>query len=169
MVVGIAEFAITYPGGISRVPLVWYAYPQDYEVAARKFSRTESILAYFSDLIGPYPYEKLAQVQSIIQTGAMENSSAIFYGEPSFMGTPVPEEPVAHEIAHQWFGDSVTESDWDDLWLSEGFATYLEAQFYGSLKGPETLNQRMALYAKRIMDYKPAVSEPVVDPAKPIQ
>src|SRR4029077_16033945 len=51
------------------------------------------------------------------------HASAIFYGEASVTNRPATNL-VAHEIAHQWFGDSVTERDWDDVWLSEGFATY---------------------------------------------
>ncbi len=53
----------------------------------------------------------------------MEHASAIFYGQRS-VGMQPATGLVAHEIAHQWFGNSVTESDWDDVWLSEGFATY---------------------------------------------
>lgn len=55
--------------------------------------------------------------------GGTEHASAIFYGEASVSNRPATNL-VAHEIAHQWFGDSVTENDWDDVWLSEGFATY---------------------------------------------
>jgi aminopeptidase N len=53
----------------------------------------------------------------------MEHASAIFYGQTSITDRPATGL-VAHEIAHQWFGNAVTESDWDDAWLSEGFATY---------------------------------------------
>src|SRR6185503_10652625 len=55
--------------------------------------------------------------------GGTEHASAIFYGQASVANRPATNL-VAHEIAHQWFGDSVTERDWDDVWLSEGFATY---------------------------------------------
>jgi aminopeptidase N len=57
--------------------------------------------------------------------GGMEVASAIFYGERAITGKPA-FSLVAHETAHQWFGDSVTEKDWDDVWLSEGFATYFQ-------------------------------------------
>jgi len=56
-------------------------------------------------------------------SGGTEHASAIFYGQASVANRPATGL-VAHEIAHQWFGDSVTEKDWDDVWLSEGFATY---------------------------------------------
>src|SRR5262249_1555925 len=78
---------------------------------------------FYSDHIGPYPYEKLANVEAAGLRGATEHASAIFYSEQFLTGRPAPGV-VAHEIAHQWFGDSVTEKDWDDVWLSEGFATY---------------------------------------------
>jgi aminopeptidase N len=164
MAIGVAEFSIARQKETAGVPLAWYAYPQDSNTAARKFSRTALILSYFDKLIGPYPYEKLAQVESTIQMGGMENSSAIFYSESSFLGVPVSEEPVAHEIAHQWFGNSVTEADWDHLWLSEGFATYFDALFYEHVSGAGELKQRMARYARNITKYQPALFAPVVDP-----
>ena len=55
--------------------------------------------------------------------GGMELATAIFYGEKTLSDKPATNI-VYHEIAHQWFGDAVTEKDWDDVWLSEGFATY---------------------------------------------
>ncbi len=166
MAFGLAEFSVAPQKETAGVPLAWYAYPQDAEAASRKFSRTALMVSYFRRMIGPYPYEKLAQVESTIGMGGMENSSAIFYSEFSFRGDPVSEEPVAHEIAHQWFGDSVTESDWDHLWLSEGFATYFEDLFYEHLKGPGELKRRMERHAKIIAQYAPALFAPVVDPGE---
>jgi aminopeptidase N len=89
-------------------------------------------MEFFSSHIGPFPYEKLADVQVTQMGGGMEHASAIFYGERSVTNRPA-FSLVAHEISHQWFGDSVTERDWDDAWLSEGFATYFAAlatEFY---------------------------------------
>jgi aminopeptidase N len=82
-------------------------------------------MAFFSEHIGPYPYEKLADVEAAGMGGGMEHASEIFFGERSVSGRPALSL-VAHETAHQWFGDSVTERDWDDVWLSEGFATYFQ-------------------------------------------
>jgi aminopeptidase N len=65
----------------------------------------------------------VAGIQAVGFDGGMELASAIFYGQYSLSGRGTPAL-VAHEMAHQWFGDSVTESDWDDIWLSEGFATF---------------------------------------------
>jgi aminopeptidase N len=79
-------------------------------------------MEFFSDRIGPYSYEKLANVSAAFGGGGTEHASVIFYGENILDRNATGI--VAHEIAHQWFGNSVTESDWDDAWLSEGFATY---------------------------------------------
>jgi aminopeptidase N len=93
---------------------------------------TRKAIEFFASHIGPYPYEKLADVETSQMGGGMEHASAIFYGERSVTNRPA-FGLVAHEISHQWFGDSVTEKDWDDAWLSEGFATYFAAlatEFY---------------------------------------
>jgi aminopeptidase N len=83
-------------------------------------------MAFFVAHIGPYSYEKLANIQATGFTGGTEYASAIFYGEKTVASG---RAPVVHEIAHQWFGDAVTERDWDDVWLSEGFATYFALLF----------------------------------------
>jgi aminopeptidase N len=164
MVIGGAEFAIERPKDSTATPIAYYAYPQDMKAASEKFSRTGAALQFFANLIGPFPYEKLAQVESTTRYGGRGNASVIFYTEPSFQTHPISEEPVAHEIAHQWFGDSVTEADWDELWLSEGFATYFEALFYESGHGSGTLKAFMEKAAKIIQEYPAARSRPIIDP-----
>ena len=80
--------------------------------------------------------------------GGMEHASAIFYGERSVTNRPA-FGLVAHEISHQWFGDSVTEKDWDDAWLSEGFATYFAALDHRVLRRPRCLRGRDEALAHR--------------------
>jgi len=162
MAAGIAEFSIANQPDLEGIRLSWYSYPQDSQAATQMFSPTAQVLSYFSSLIGPYPYLKLAQVQSLTRMKAMENASAIFYNESTFQEDT--ESVVPHEIAHQWFGNSVTPADWDHLWLSEGFATYFSALFNEHLYGPESLKQTMAQYAETIRGYPFAQSAPVVDP-----
>lgn len=164
MVFGAAEFSIQTQEKAAGVPLLYYAYPQDSEIAARKFARSSLVLTYFSELIGPYPYEKLAQVESATQAGGMENSSAIFYAESGFRNMSAGEGPIPHEIAHQWFGDSITEADWDHLWLSEGFATYFEALFYERMEGRESLRRIMAQAAEAVKKYHKSHPAPLIDP-----
>lgn len=164
MVIGVAEFSIVHAESVVDIPLTFYSYPQDAAAAAHKFARSKLVVQYFNDLIGPYPFEKLAQVQSTTSIGGMENSSVIFYAEPAFQRPEIRESPVPHEIAHQWFGDSVTESDWDHLWLSEGFATYFSALFYEHLKGKESMKRAMASAAEAVRQYHQKRPVALIDP-----
>ncbi len=164
MVFGAAEFSIRFQGRAAGVPLSFYSYPQDSAIAANRFARSSLALTYLSELIGPYPYEKLAQVESTTLAGGMENASAIFYAEELFRRLTGGDGPVPHEIAHQWFGDSITEADWDHLWLSEGFATYFDALFHERLEGPESLKRTMAQAAEAVKKYHQIHPAPLIDP-----
>ncbi len=122
--VGVAQFASRTFGTLRGIPLETWVYHQDAAAAGSTFDdNTRRAMEFYWDHVGPYPYEKLANVIAAGVNGGMEHATAIFYGESTIRGPRAPGL-VAHEIAHQWFGDSVTERDWDDVWLSEGFATY---------------------------------------------
>ena len=71
---------------------------------------------------------------------------------------------MAHELAHQWWGDSVTPADWDDLWLSEGFATYFHGLFLEGLAGPSALREHMARAASTVKEADAKGPKAVVDP-----
>lgn len=119
---GVAPFAVGQFGEYHGIPLSAWVYPQEANVSLPAFaSYTQPILEFYSDHIGPFSYEKLAQVEANGVGGGMELASDIFYGYPE---SGPGRQLIAHEMAHQWFGDSATEGDWDDVWLSEGFATY---------------------------------------------
>jgi len=122
MSLGIAPFAVAYFGEYHGIPLSAWVFPQEKDVSITAFrSFTQPVLEFYIDHIGPYSYEKLAQVEANGVGGGMELASDIFYG----YGANGPgRQLIAHEMAHQWFGDSATENDWDHVWLSEGFATY---------------------------------------------
>lgn len=129
----IAQFASRTFGTAAGVPLQTWVNHQDRDAGIGTFEQPmRQAIEFYSDRVGPYPYEKLASVQWAGGGGGMEHASAVFYGERVVTGRPA-SSLVAHETAHQWFGDSVTEKDWDDVWLSEGFATYfalLAAEHY---------------------------------------
>jgi aminopeptidase N len=124
--IGVAQFAVRHYGTGAGVPLQTWLFHQDREAGIATFEEvTRQSITFYSEHIGPYPYEKLADVEAAGMGGGMEHASAIFFGQTSVTGRP-NLSLVSHEIAHQWFGDSVTEKDWDDVWLSEGFATYFQ-------------------------------------------
>ncbi len=164
MVFGAAEFSVRNAGTFSGIPISWYAYPPDAAVAARRFDRARLALEFLADRIGPFPYEKLAHVEATTRLGGMENAGAIFYAESSFRTGTSSEGLVPHETAHQWFGDSVTEADWDHLWLSEGFATYFEALFLAQLGGEDELKRFMSEAAEAVMSYHKDHPIPIVGP-----
>src|SRR5690349_15846788 len=123
----VARFSSHFAGEVAGVPIQTWVFPQDREAGLTLFEdESRRAMLFFTSQIGPYSYEKLANVQATGFTGGTEYASAFFYGEK---GVNAGRGPVVHEIAHQWFGDSVTERDWDDVWLSEGFATYFALLF----------------------------------------
>ena len=167
MVVGIGRLARTrLPDAACRVkcvPLTVWTYPQDSAYAVSgPFRRAGQILDYFSGLIAPFPYSSLAHVESSTRFGGMENSTAIFYDEKRYRDKNVGEPLVAHETAHQWFGDAVTEADWHHLWLSEGFATYLAALWQGHAEGDSAFRATMQRTATRVFDSKDT-QQPILD------
>lgn len=126
-VLGVARFAVQHVGDYHGVPLETWVFAQDRDAGFHDFAvPVKDVMDYYSTWIGPFSYEKLANVQSNSVSGGMEAASAILYSAGSVTGTRSVRwrNVVIHEMAHQWFGDAVTESDWNDVWLSEGFATY---------------------------------------------
>jgi aminopeptidase N len=120
-------------------------------------------LEYYSRIIGTYPYEKLANVQSKTIYGGVENAGTIFYSENSVTGQGRAEGLIAHEVAHQWFGDCVTEADWYHIWLSEGFATYMTSLYFESKEGRARLESDMRSARVRILNYNERTEKPVID------
>jgi len=77
----------------------------------RAFSSAADIAGFYASIVAPFPYEKLAHVQSTTIFGGMENATAIFYSDQSFRRGTMNTGTIAHETAHQWFGDAVTERE----------------------------------------------------------
>jgi len=131
-VLGVARFAVDHRPAWRGLPIETWVYRQDRDNGFAVFANpTVAVLDFLSDRVGPYPYERLGNVQANGVRGGMESATSIFYGDDS-VGDPRStrwRNVIIHEIAHQWFGNSVTESDWDHVWLSEGFATYFTQLF----------------------------------------
>jgi len=177
-VLGVAKFAVQYVDEFMGKQIQTWVYPQDREKGFYDFaSPTKEVLGFYSNYVGPFAFEKLANIQSPSVGGGMETASAIFYGENLINGKQDVRlrNVVIHEIAHQWFGNAVTESTWDDAWLSEGFATYFTILFqeyaYGASVYVDELkkarNRIFNFYNKdsnyKIIDNRTAEEGPVVN------
>jgi aminopeptidase N len=169
MVVGATEFSIINVSASRRMnggtQLFYYLYPKDRDRGMKDFGRALEMLEFYTNLIGPYPYEKLALVQSSTRFGGMENSSSIFFDEKAFDGSGKLEGTVAHEIAHQWFGDSVTEADWHHLWLSESFATYFGHLFFERADGRDRFLRLMLEDKADYLKEYASDPRPIYDPS----
>ena len=153
MVFGAARFAIRYHSANEPTDIQDWVYPEDRELGFRHLNTTANIVKFYEQQIGPYPYEKLANVQSRTRYGGMENAGNIFYNEDAIEKEETIEALVAHEVAHQWFGNAVTEKAWPDVWLSEGFATYLTHLYHAHTYGYDSLVARLAQDKERIFSF----------------
>jgi aminopeptidase N len=160
MVIGIADFSVKWT--IDNTISSW-VYPENEKGGFYDFDLAPSILEFFSDYIAPYPFSILANVQSTTRFGGMENAGCIFYDEKAIDGTRSSEALLAHEIAHQWFGNSATETDWPHLWLSEGFATYLTLIYQEKIKGRELFINELEQDRKQIITFSKSYPNPVID------
>ena len=153
---GVARFAVQHVGAYQGVPLETWVFAQDRDKGFYDFAvPTNDALAFYSEFVGPYSYEKLANVQSNSVSGGMESASAIFYSAGSVSGTRSLRwrNVVIHEIAHQWFGNAVTENDWNDVWLSEGFATYFTLLFIERAYGRDEFVDGLRSSRKTVVDF----------------
>ena len=163
MVIGVAQFAVARMDEQNHIPITAWVYPQNKEKAIYDYSVAGDILQFFTEYIGPYPFQKLANVQSTTIFGGMENAGAIFYDERAIDGKKTSESIVAHEIAHQWFGDMATEKNFAHLWLSEGFATYLANIYWEQKYGKTEANKQLLEEREKVIAFTHINNHPVVD------
>jgi aminopeptidase N len=125
-------------------PVLFYVPKGHKEDVARTFGRTREMLSFFSERFGiDYPWDKYAQVVvEQFSAGGMENTSATtltdraLHDERSMLDSSA-DNLLAHELAHQWWGDMVTCRDWAHIWLNEGFASYAEILWAEHDKGSD--------------------------------
>ncbi len=154
-VLGVADFAVKYVDEFKGKSIQTWAYSKNREAGFYDFDEpTKKVLEFYSAYVGPYAYEKLANIQTPSVNGGMETSSAIFYGEDLVNGKRDERirNIVIHEIAHQWFGNAVTEITWDDAWLSEGFATFFTLLFIENEYGKEEYKKGISKAKKTVFD-----------------
>lgn len=161
MVMAAAEFSVEEVGEVEGAKVSSWVFPEDKELGFKHYADALPILRTFVDSIAPFAYGKLANVQSKTRYGGMENAGCIFYFESSVDNNQIPL--LAHEIAHQWFGNMATEADWHHIWLSEGFATYFTNLYVEWSQGRDAFQERMANERRTVLNYARQRMRPIVD------
>ena len=164
-----SEF-VSFHDRVGSLPVDYYVTKNVDEATARRFmGKTPAMIRFFSDKTGqPYPYPKYAQVCVPEFGGGMENTSATSMTDSALLDEiEVLERDedglVAHELAHQWFGDLLTCKDWSHIWLNEGFASYFDPLFAEHDLGEDEFRLRMDGALKSYMGNDRMYRRPIVE------
>ena len=167
MVIGVADFAVSLAGVVNgNIPVYSWVYPENKDKGFYDYQMAKDILPFFINNVGPYGYKKLANVQSKTRFGGLENANTIFYSEGSVTGTRKSEGLLAHEIAHQWFGNMATEKTFGHLWLSEGFATYFTILYFENKYGKDTAIKMLKENREQVIAFSKQSNKAIVDTAE---
>ena len=139
--IAIGLFEEEAEAGSNGLPIRNYFSAGTSSVERSYFDRQADIIDFFAGLFGPYPFDSYGSVVVDADLGAaLETQTMSTFGRGILT---LGEAVVAHELAHQWFGDSVTPRAWKDIWLNEGFATYGEWLWSANIGGPQVLEERI--------------------------
>ena len=165
----VGDFSV-YHDKVGDLPLDYYVAKGVDEATARRFmGKTPQMIRFFSSSTGqPYPYVKYAQTCLPEFGGGMENISATSMTDNALRDEIAALESdadglVAHELAHQWFGDLLTCKDWSHIWLNEGFASYFDPLFAEDDRGEDTFRLEMDHALQGYLQADRAYRRPIVE------
>jgi aminopeptidase N len=152
------------------LPLDFYALPEDLDKAKKQFAQAKGMLQAFQHYFGEYPFKKDGYKLIEVPYSGMEHQSAVTYGnhfangylERDWTGVGISlrfDFIIIHESAHEWFGNSITAADPSDMWIHEGWATYLECLYVEYMYGHDDYLKYVNGYKTKVKNNKPIIAE----------
>jgi aminopeptidase N len=152
------------------LPLDFYALPEDLEKAHKQFAQAKGMLEAFQHYFGEYPFQKDGYKLIQAPYSGMEHQSAVTYGNHFANGylerdwTGVGISPrfdfiIIHESGHEWFGNSITAADVSDMWIHEGWTTYLESLYVEYMFGHDDAIKYLGGYKSKVRNRQPILTE----------
>ncbi len=158
-------FSHTYDAGSEEMEVVYYVYPELLEHAKTDFANTVPQIEFYSEVFGEYPFLGEKYGMALIPGGtAMEHQTCTSFPARVINGEQSYDWLIAHELAHQWWGDLVTLADWPEIWLNEGFATYSDALWWEHLYGMAGLKARMQDFRSILFERYSGPHHAIYDP-----
>jgi aminopeptidase N len=152
------------------LPLDFYALPEDLDKAKRQFVQAKGMLQAFQHYFGDYPFKKDGYKLIEVPYSGMEHQSAVTYGnhfangylERDWTGVGISlrfDFIIIHESGHEWFGNSITAADPSDMWIHEGWTTYLECLYVEYMYGHDDYLKYVNAYKTKVKNVKPIIAE----------
>ena len=161
---------VQFSDHLGDLPLDFYVLPEDLDKAKVQFAQAKGMLEAYQHYFGPYPFEKDGYKLIEAPYSGMEHQSAVTYGnlfKNGYLGrdwTGVGISPrfdfiIIHESGHEWFGNSITAADPSDMWIHEGWTTYLESLYVEFRWGKDDALKYLSGYKPKVHNLRPIIAE----------
>ncbi|SKB74435.1 M1 family metallopeptidase [Luteibacter sp. 22Crub2.1] len=152
------ELSASYKSRFGNVIPLHYWYVDDEKKAKQLFAEFPAMLDFLESAVGPYPFgaEKMGVAETPFK--GMEHQTVNAYGNEYAKNVYGYDDLLQHELAHEWFGNQMTNANWDDMWLHEAFATYMQPAYAESIGGKMSYFASLMQIRSRIANHHPIVS-----------